>query len=49
MGFVPTWGFLALCRVLLGVFEVSDRSVTECGHFPKFSFVHLARLDSSLL
>jgi MFS family permease len=23
MGFVPTWGYLALTRVFLGVFEVS--------------------------
>ncbi len=22
MGFVPSWGYLALCRALLGVFEV---------------------------
>jgi len=31
MGFVPTWGFLALCRVLLGVFEA--------GFFPALVFI----------
>ena len=24
MGFVPTWGLLGLCRVLLGTFEVRE-------------------------
>ena len=28
MGFVPTWGVLALCRVLLGTFEVPDFVIT---------------------
>lgn len=28
MGFVSAWGYLALTRVFLGVFEVSDQIVT---------------------
>jgi hypothetical protein len=27
MGFVPTWEFLGLCRVLLGAFEVRELSI----------------------
>jgi len=26
MGFVPTWGYLVLCRILLGIFEVCLQS-----------------------
>lgn len=28
MGFVPTWKFLGLCRVLLGAFEVRELSIS---------------------
>jgi MFS family permease len=31
MGFVPTWGWLALCRVLLGILEA--------GYFPGMVFI----------
>jgi MFS family permease len=31
MGFVPTWGWLAFCRVLLGLLEA--------GYFPGMVFV----------
>jgi MFS family permease len=43
MGFVTHWGFLALCRVLLGVFEVKDNTLVvhqrsehslQAGFFP---------------
>lgn len=27
MGFAPTWGVLAFCRVLLGAFEVHDPAI----------------------
>ncbi|KAG6842146.1 hypothetical protein C0991_001639 [Blastosporella zonata] len=29
MGFVPKWGYLVLCRVFLGIFEVTDAMSTE--------------------
>ena len=36
MGFVPTWEFLGLCRVLLGTFEVCKLLFMPCLYSPSF-------------
>ena len=48
MGFVPTWGYLVLCRVLLGTFEVRELSLlphnlssrhNQAGFFPAMVYI----------
>lgn len=48
MGFVPTWGYLTLCRILLGMFEVRLKTVyhhsvylntRQAPFFPALAFI----------
>ncbi|KAK0219197.1 major facilitator superfamily domain-containing protein, partial [Armillaria fumosa] len=39
MGFVPTWGYLVLCRTFLGVFEASPLLLNDAGFFPALVFI----------
>ena len=32
MAFVPTWGYLVLCRILLGIFEVKSVNDSSVAH-----------------